>query len=122
VVVLGDSFTYGHLASNDETYPYYLDRWNPNVSVHNYGLGAYGPQQYYLVYRDKAPEIDHDLVVVGYLLENDASDTISPYPPPDPCSNSSTGSYTRHTNPGPQSNSESIRRRISRGASRWTSS
>jgi lysophospholipase L1-like esterase len=67
VIILGDSFTYGAIAGNNETYPYLLDRWNKDVSVHNYGISGYGTAQEMLLYEDVGENIKHDLVILGYV-------------------------------------------------------
>lgn len=67
VIVLGDSFTYGAIAGDNETYSYLLDRWNRNISVHNYGVSGYGTAQEMLLYEDVGRKIEHDLVILGYV-------------------------------------------------------
>lgn len=67
VIVLGDSFTYGGLTDDNATYPHFLDRWNKNISFHNYGINGYGTAQELLVYQDVGEKIDHDTVILGYV-------------------------------------------------------
>ncbi|MDY6789136.1 MAG: SGNH/GDSL hydrolase family protein [Candidatus Nanohaloarchaea archaeon] len=74
VLVLGDSFTRGSLADDNSTYPFLLDRWAPNTSFENYGIGGYGTNQEYLLYRDLVEKKDHSLVILGYHLGNDPID------------------------------------------------
>jgi hypothetical protein len=71
IIFLGDSFTHGILASDNATYPHLLDRWTPNSSVKNYGIGAYGTDNSLLVYQDVGEDIEHRVVVLGYYLGND---------------------------------------------------
>jgi carbamoyltransferase len=42
----------------------------PGLDVYNYGLPGTGTDQHYLVYRDVAPQVEHDLVIVAVLVEN----------------------------------------------------
>lgn len=76
VVVVGDSFTRGSLADNNATYPHLLDRWTPDVAFRNYGTGGYSTGQSLIVYRNVSERIDHDLVILGYYLGNDAGDNV----------------------------------------------
>lgn len=80
IVVVGDSFTEGWLADNNATYPHLLDRWSPNTTFHNYGMGGYGTDQELLVYRDVADEQDHKMVIVGYYFGNDMSNNVQSSP------------------------------------------
>jgi hypothetical protein len=74
VVVLGDSYTRGTLADDNETYPALLDQWLENVSFFNYGMGGYGTAQALLVYQSVGPRRPHQWVVLGYYLGNDIVD------------------------------------------------
>jgi hypothetical protein len=86
VIVVGDSFTEGYLAGDEENYPYLLDRWATNTTFHNFGIAGYATDQELLLYRNVADRIDHDLVIVGYYLVNDAED------------NTESGSVLDHSN------------------------
>lgn len=80
IVVLGDSFTQGHLASNNETFPYLLDKTNPQTAFHNYGVASYGTSQELLVYQNIKQRFEHKLVILGYYAGNDMSDNIRKSP------------------------------------------
>jgi hypothetical protein len=73
--------TEGMLASDNETYPYLLDRWTPRTSFLNTGTPGYGTAQELLLYRDIASWVDHDLVVLGYYLGNDARNNVETVDP-----------------------------------------
>src|SRR5688572_20499800 len=70
VLVLGDSYTARHGVSNGARYSDLLETHIPNLEVYNYGLPGTGTDQHYLVYRDVAPRIEHDLIVIAVLVEN----------------------------------------------------
>jgi lysophospholipase L1-like esterase len=80
VIVLGDSFTKGLLADDNATYPHLLDRWAPNSSFRNYGMGGYGTDQELLVYEDVSDDYEHDLVILGYYFENDMRNNVNDSP------------------------------------------
>jgi hypothetical protein len=77
VIVLGDSFAQGADASNDEAFPYLLDLWDPDLSFHNFGTGAYGTKNSLSVYEAVSSKIPHDLVILAYFLGNDLRDNLS---------------------------------------------
>lgn len=83
VIVLGDSFTEGTLVSNDETFSYLLDLWNPNLAFHNFGTAGYGTKQSLSVYETLAPGIPHKLLILAYFLGNDLHDNLERYPDQD---------------------------------------
>jgi hypothetical protein len=76
VIVLGDSFTQGADASNDEAFPYLLDLWNPDLAFHNFGTAAYGTKNSLSVYKAISSKIPHDLVILAYFLGNDLRDNL----------------------------------------------
>lgn len=76
VVILGDSFIEGELVNNDQTIPYLLDAWNPDLAFREFALGGWGTADEYRAYRAVEEEIDHQLVVLGYFIGNDLSDNL----------------------------------------------
>jgi hypothetical protein len=76
-IVLGDSFTEGVNANNDEAFPHLLDLWNPDRGFHNFGMGGYGTANSLAVYRAVASRTPHDLVILAYFLGNDLRDNLS---------------------------------------------
>lgn len=71
IIVLGDSFTEGVLASNNATYPYLLDRWTPDQDVVNYGIGGYSTEQSLRIYLDRGNKTKHDTVIYTHYNGND---------------------------------------------------
>jgi len=70
ILLFGDSFTAGDGVSNKDRYGDVLERLLPGSEVFNFGLSGTGTDQQYLVYREHARDLDHDLVVLGVLVEN----------------------------------------------------
>lgn len=70
VLLFGDSYTAGDGVSNGMRYGDLLERQIPGIEVYNYGLPGTGTDQHYLVYADVASRVEHDLVVIGVLVEN----------------------------------------------------
>lgn len=70
VIVLGDSFTEGHLADDNHTYSHLLDSWTPTTQFLNYGMGGYGTNQEVLVYQNLSSRIEHDLVILGFATND----------------------------------------------------
>lgn len=70
VLLFGDSYTAGDGVSNKHRYGDLLEGLIDGVEVYNFGLSGSGTDQQYLIYRDLATEIEHDVVVIGVLVEN----------------------------------------------------
>lgn len=75
VAVLGDSFTWGIGASDDEIYTTLLERALPGVEVLNFGVSGYGPIQYHLQ-TEKVLSFAPDAVVIAFCLGNDFVDNV----------------------------------------------
>lgn len=72
IVALGDSFTVGYNATNEESWPYVLGDL-ASSSVYQYAMGGFGPVQYaYLL--PQAFEMRPKVVVVGFYFGNDIFD------------------------------------------------
>ncbi len=69
-LLFGDSFTAGDGVSNRDRYGDALERLVPGLQVLNFGLSGSGTDQQYLAFREVAPGLEHDLVVVGVFVEN----------------------------------------------------
>jgi carbamoyltransferase len=70
VLVFGDSFTAGDGVSNGKRYTDRLEEKLPALEVYNYGLSGTGTDQQYLVWREFAQGIEHDITVIAVLVEN----------------------------------------------------
>jgi hypothetical protein len=70
VVCIGDSFTQGYGVGDDEAWPHVLEQLDPLLEVVNLGQRGYGIDQAWLWYLRKEPELEHDLVVLGFIADN----------------------------------------------------
>jgi hypothetical protein len=70
VLVFGDSFTAGQGVSNGYRYSDHLERLVPDMETYNFGLSGSGTDQQYLLYREYAQDIEHDLLIVAVFVEN----------------------------------------------------
>ncbi len=70
ILLFGDSFTAGEGVSNGHRYSDCCERRIPGLEVYNFGLPATGLDQHYLIYKEYAQEIEHDLLVIAVFVEN----------------------------------------------------
>lgn len=70
VLVFGNSYTAGDGVSNAQRYSDYLEKIIPNLEVYNFGMPATGTGQHYLIYKEFASKIEHDLIVIAVFVEN----------------------------------------------------
>jgi hypothetical protein len=70
VVVVGDSFTFGQCANDDETYPAVMEATLPNTEVLNLGVMGYGQDQALLRMRRDGFRYRPDIVVFGFHKSN----------------------------------------------------
>ena len=62
--------------NNDESFPYLLDLWNPQLAFHDFGTGGYGTLDSLSVYDANSSAILHKLVLLAYYLGNDLRDNL----------------------------------------------
>lgn len=70
ILLFGDSFSAADGVSNKHRYSDVLPTLLPGVEVFNFALPGTGTDQQYLTFQEFAPQYDHDLVVIGILVEN----------------------------------------------------
>lgn len=70
VLLFGDSFTAGEGVSDGYRYGDLLEELVPDLEVYNFGMPATGTDQHYLIYRECAREIEHDLLIIAVFVEN----------------------------------------------------
>jgi hypothetical protein len=70
VLLFGDSYTAGDGVSARDRYGDVVEKLLPGVEVFNFGLPGSGTDQQYLIYRELAGGIEHDLVVIAAQVEN----------------------------------------------------
>ena len=69
VLFFGDSYTAGDAVANHQRFTDVLESRLP-AEIYNFGLSSSGTDQQYLVWREFAQDIDHDLVVIAVFVEN----------------------------------------------------
>jgi len=70
ILLFGDSFTAGDSVPNHLRYSDLLETKLPGTEVYNFGLPNTGTDQQYLIWREFAQDIEHDLVVIAVYVEN----------------------------------------------------
>jgi carbamoyltransferase len=70
ILLFGDSFTAGDAVSDKHRYGDALESLLPGTQVLNFGLSGTGTDQQYLIWRELAASLEHDLVVIGAQVEN----------------------------------------------------
>ena len=69
VLFFGDSYTAGDAVANHQRFTDMLEA-RLATECYNFGLSSSGTDQQYLVWREFAQDIEHDLVVISVLVEN----------------------------------------------------
>lgn len=70
ILLFGDSFTAGDGVSDKHRYGDVLEVLLPRTQVFNFGLSGTGTDQQYLIWREHAAQIEHDLVLIAAQVEN----------------------------------------------------
>jgi hypothetical protein len=70
IVAIGDSHTYGNTATMDDSWPMVLARLTGR-STYNMGLGGYGPNQYFEMFKTKALSLKPRTIVLGLYMGDD---------------------------------------------------
>ncbi len=69
LLLLGDSFTFGHGVKNDETFAHFLEAEHlPGWEVVNMAVQAYGTDQQILTYEHYGRPYEADVVVLGFYV------------------------------------------------------
>jgi len=76
IVAVGDSHTYGNTAAMDDAWPAILGR-TTGIDVYNLGLGGYGPNQYYQLFKTKALQLRPQWVICGLYMGDDFENAFS---------------------------------------------
>lgn len=79
ILTVGDSFTFGHGASDNQTYSAVLSRLmtddGKKVEVVNGGYASgFSPDSYFLFLKEKGMDLEPDLVIMGFFIWNDITD------------------------------------------------
>ena len=70
ILLFGDSYTAGDGVSNKKRYSDLLMQILPSTEVYNFGVSGTGTDQQYLIYKEYAENIEHDLVMIVVFVEN----------------------------------------------------
>jgi carbamoyltransferase len=70
ILLFGDSYTAADGVSNKKRFSDVLMEMIPNLEIYNFGMPGTGTDQQYLIYREYAKDIQHDLVMIVVLVEN----------------------------------------------------
>lgn len=70
ILLFGDSYTAADGVSNKKRYSDLLMQLLPDTEIYNFGMPGTGTDQQYLIYKEYAKDIEHDLVMVVVLVEN----------------------------------------------------
>jgi hypothetical protein len=76
IVAIGDSHTYGNTARMVESWPHVLGGLSGR-QVYNMGMGGYGPNQYYYLFKTKALGLQPRMIVVGLYMGDDFENAYS---------------------------------------------
>lgn len=76
IVAIGDSHTYGNAAAMDDAWPAVLQR-TVRLDAYNLGLGGYGPDQYYHLFKTKALGLKPKWVICGLYMGDDFENAFS---------------------------------------------
>ncbi|KKS98385.1 MAG: hypothetical protein UV73_C0002G0099 [Candidatus Gottesmanbacteria bacterium GW2011_GWA2_43_14] len=69
IIAIGDSYTFGECADDEETYSYYLEKISEDTEVFNMGVHGYGLDQEYLKLK-RALKYQPDMVIVGFYSDD----------------------------------------------------
>lgn len=70
ILLIGDSFTFGHGVNVQDRFGERLEKILTSVEVLNMGVWGTGTDQQYLLYREEGVKFNADLVILLYLVEN----------------------------------------------------
>jgi hypothetical protein len=76
IVAIGDSHTFGNTAKMEDSWPMVLGRLS-GKSVYNLGMGGYGPNQYYHLFKTKALSLKPRVVLCGLYMGDDFENAFS---------------------------------------------
>lgn len=78
ILLIGDSFTFGHGVKDEESYPAVFESslrsTGNSVNILNAGISGVGLDWYYLFLKEKAKKYKPSAIVVGFFLGNDMFD------------------------------------------------
>lgn len=76
IVLIGDSFTFGEIVSDDETFAALLQRDFPNTEILNLGIHGYGHDQMLIHLRERGLPYHPDIVILGYIAADQSRNLV----------------------------------------------
>jgi len=76
IVLIGDSFTFGEIVSDDETFAALLQREFPNTEILNLGIHGWGHDQMLIHLREKGLRYHPDIVILGYIAADQSRNLV----------------------------------------------
>jgi hypothetical protein len=70
ILLFGDSYTAADGVSNKKRYSDVVMQQLPDTEIYNFGMPGTGTDQQYLIYREYAKDIEHDLIMIVVMVEN----------------------------------------------------
>lgn len=70
IICSGDSFTLGHLVSNEESWCHLLTQIDSRIETVNLGQSGYGVDQAYLWYDRNKDELDHNVHLFAFIVDD----------------------------------------------------
>jgi len=67
ILLLGDSYTFGDQANDDEVFGSLLQQMLPGTEVINMGVRGYGHDQMLLLFQEAGIQLEPDIVILGFL-------------------------------------------------------
>jgi lysophospholipase L1-like esterase len=76
IVLIGDSFTFGEIVSDDESFAALLQREFPNTEILNLGIHGYGHDQMLIHLRESGLRYHPDIVILGYIAADQSRNLV----------------------------------------------
>ena len=77
LMIVGDSYSFGHGISNEQTYAYQLASMMPDWDIMNLAVSATGTDQNYIMYEQYGEKFSPSIVILGFYLLNFNRNTFS---------------------------------------------
>lgn len=70
ISTFGDSYTHCDDVNNNETWQAFMESYDSNIEVINFGVGGFGTDQSYLRYLEEGSQYNSHIVLIGFMSEN----------------------------------------------------
>ena len=70
VLMVGDSFIFGHEVSDTETHSFHLQRMMPHAEVISMGVNGYGHDQMLILFEQEGSKYRPDVVILGFVSQD----------------------------------------------------